>query len=72
MKANLSPAALVAVVGLILAFGAFLATLARFGGIEALLGAAGAAFGANPFGARLSFLSNYDARSLAVNFSPIP
>jgi len=48
---------------LILAFGAFLATLALFGGIEALLGAAGVAFGANPFGARLSFLSNYNARS---------
>ena len=67
LNAVLLAAALVAVAGLILAFGAFLATMALFGGIDALLGAAGTAFGA-----RLSFLSNYDERSLAVNFSPAP
>jgi hypothetical protein len=48
-----------------LAIGAILATLALFGGIEALLGAFATTLGIKPFGARFNFLSNYEAKSLA-------
>jgi len=43
-----------------------LLTIALFGDAEALLGATGAFFGAKVFGARVSFLSNYLARSLVA------